>query len=95
MSELFSRDKVKSLIPQYKSFLEVEVYPVELPVLAKPFRQSLPLLKSLRAKAKDLKLWAPHLPERDGGLGLSLPEFAHISEVLGTSPQKSGCACGP
>jgi acyl-CoA dehydrogenase len=31
-------------------------------------------------------LWAPHLAEHDGGVGLSLSEFAHVSEVLGTSP---------
>lgn len=86
MPDLFFSDKVNGLLPQYKSFLEREVYPIELQVLAQPFRQSLPLLKSLRAKAKELKLWAPHLPEHDGGVGLSLPEFAHISEVLGTSP---------
>lgn len=79
-------DKVNSLIPAYKKFLETEVYPFELTILAKPFRQSLSFLTSLRAKAKEQKLWAPHLPEQDGGLGLSLSEFAHISEVLGTSP---------
>lgn len=83
---LFQTDKVKSLIPIYKKFLETEVYPFELTILTNPFRQSLPFLTSLRAKAKEQKLWTPQLPEQDGGLGLSLSEFAHISEVLGTSP---------
>ncbi len=83
---LSQTDKVKSLIPVYKKFLETEVYPFELNILTNPFRQSLPFLTSLRAKAKEQKLWAPHLPQQDGGLGLSLSEFAHISEVLGTSP---------
>jgi acyl-CoA dehydrogenase len=50
------------------------------------FQQALPQLQKLRAKAKEQKLWAPHLSEKDGGLGLSLVEFAHISELLGTSP---------
>jgi len=86
MLDLFYSDKVKALLPQYKLFLEQEVYPVELHIISNPFRQSLPLLKSLRAKAKERKLWAPHLSERDGGVGLSLTDFAHISEVLGTSP---------
>jgi alkylation response protein AidB-like acyl-CoA dehydrogenase len=86
MLEIFFSDKVNVLIPQYRKFLEEEVYPIELPIINNPFRQSLPLLKSLRAKAKERKLWAPHLPGHDGGLGLSLSEFAHISEVLGTSP---------
>jgi acyl-CoA dehydrogenase len=86
MIDSFYSDKVKVLLPQYKSFLEQEIYPVELHIISNPFRQSLPLLKSLRAKAKERKLWAPHLSEQEGGVGLSLPEFAHISEVLGTSP---------
>jgi acyl-CoA dehydrogenase len=86
MLDSFYTDKVKTLLPQYKSFLEAEVYPIELDVITHPFRQSLPVLQKLRAKAKERKLWAPHLPIHDGGVGLSLSEFAHVSEVLGTSP---------
>jgi alkylation response protein AidB-like acyl-CoA dehydrogenase len=86
MLELLFTDKIKHLIPKYRKFLEEEVYPIELDVINRPFRQSLSLLKSLREKAKEQKLWAPHLPESDGGVGLSLTEFAPVSEVLGTSP---------
>jgi len=86
MLDHFYSDKVKWLIPLYKKFLQEEVYPIESAVLNGSFRQSLPLLNSLRLKAKDLKLWAPHLSLHDGGVGLTLPEFAHISEILGTSP---------
>ena len=85
MIALFHTDKVNSLLPKYKSFLETEVYPVELEMISN-FKQALPQLQKLRAKAKEQKLWAPHLSEKDGGLGLSLVEFAHISELLGTSP---------
>lgn len=73
------------LLPKYKLFLETEVYPVELRMITN-FQQALPQLQKLRAKAKEQKLWAPHLSEKDGGLGLSLVEFAHISELLGTAP---------
>lgn len=85
MIALFHTDKVNSLLPKYKSFLETEVYPFELDMIS-DFPQALPQLQKLRAKAKEQKLWAPHLSEKDGGLGLSLVEFAHISELLGTSP---------
>jgi len=85
MIALFHTDKVNSLLPKYKSFLETEVYPFELEMIS-TFKQALPQLKKLRAKAKEQKLWAPHLSEKDGGLGLSLVEFAQISELLGTSP---------
>jgi acyl-CoA dehydrogenase len=86
MLSLFQTDKINSLLPKYKSFLEEEVYPVELEILNHPFRQSLPSLEKLRAKAKEQKQWTPHLSEHDGGLGLSLVEFAQVSELLGTSP---------
>jgi acyl-CoA dehydrogenase len=86
MIELFHTEKLKSLLPQYQDFLKKEVYSIELGVINKPFRQSLPLLKSLREKAKAQKLWAPHLSPEDGGVGLNLVEFAQVSEILGTSP---------
>jgi alkylation response protein AidB-like acyl-CoA dehydrogenase len=86
MTTLFLTDKIKSLLPAYQLFLKEEVYPIELSVITKPFRESLPLLQSLRVKAKEKKLWAPHLSEKEGGVGLSLVEFAHVSELLGTSP---------
>jgi acyl-CoA dehydrogenase len=86
MIELFHAEKLKPLLPQYLEFLKKEVYPIELGIINKPFRQSLPLLMSLREKAKELKLWAPHLSPEDGGVGLNLVEFAQVSELLGTSP---------
>jgi len=86
MSALFLSDKIKSLHPQYQKFLQEEVYPIELHIITHPFRQSLPVLQKLRTKAKEQKLWAPHLSEHDGGPGLTMVEFAQISELLGTSP---------
>lgn len=86
MIEFFQTENTKKLIPLYKTFLVEHVYPIELEVVTKPFRQSLPLLKSLREKAKAANLFAPHLSQQDGGPGLTLTEFAQISEVLGTSP---------
>jgi acyl-CoA dehydrogenase len=86
MIELFKTEKTRILLPRYRKFLEDHLYPIELDVLNKPFRQSLPVLKILRDKAKSEGLFTPHLSEHDGGPGLSLVEFAQISEVLGTSP---------
>ncbi len=86
MSVLFQTEQTKKIIPQYKQFLEEHVYQIELGVVNQPFHESLPLLKSLREKAKESKLFTPHLREHDGGLGLTLVEFAQVSELLGTSP---------
>jgi alkylation response protein AidB-like acyl-CoA dehydrogenase len=45
-----------------------------------------PLLEQKRDKVRAMGLWAPPLPEQYGGQGLSLLEFAHVSEELGRSP---------
>lgn len=71
---------------QYRRFLEIHALPLEREFLSRPFRDLLPQLTELRAEAKRQKLWAPHLPREHGGLGLSLPEFAEVSAVLGESP---------
>jgi acyl-CoA dehydrogenase len=86
MIELLQTDRIKKLIPQYTEFLHELVYPIEHEVMSKPFSQSLPVLNALRTKAKEKKLFAPHLSVDDGGVGLTLTEFAQVSELLGTSP---------
>ncbi len=86
MTELFLTPKLQLLLPLYKSFLQNEIYPIELGVITKPFRQSLPAIKALREKAKAQKLFAPHLSFEEGGAGLNIMEFAQVSELLGTSP---------
>ena len=50
------------------------------------FRSLLPRLQQVRQLIKDRGLWAPHLPQAYGGMGLTLSEFAYISEELGRSP---------
>jgi acyl-CoA dehydrogenase len=79
-------NKLNTLLDSYRKFLQEEVYPIELEVVNRPFSQSLHVLKILREKAKAEKIFAPHLPITAGGLGLSLSEFALVSEQLGSSP---------
>jgi alkylation response protein AidB-like acyl-CoA dehydrogenase len=75
-----------NLIHQYKSFLVENIYPIEKEIIYGSFKSHLPKLRKLRDLAKSKGLFTPHLSKADGGLGLSLIEFASISEVLGTSP---------
>lgn len=83
---MFVSDKALELVPRYRAFLEKYILPLEQGAIYGSFRAHLPELLALRAKAKEEGLFAPHLPVSHGGLGLSLVEFASISEVLGTSP---------
>jgi acyl-CoA dehydrogenase len=78
--------KLKELLSEYESFLKEYIFPIEKECVYGSFKASLPKLNALRQLAKEKGLFAPHLEEKDGGLGLSLSEFGRISEVLGKSP---------
>ena len=80
-SESFS-----SLLEQYQNFVRTELFPLDLEVVQGPFKSYLPTLSQLREKAKTKGLFVPHLPIEEGGLGLTLVQFAKVSEILGQSP---------
>lgn len=69
-----------------RSFVDDEVIPLEASFLEGGFDAVEPRLDELRQKVKEIGLWAPHLPEEVGGAGLSLVEFARLSEELGRTP---------
>jgi len=79
-------EKLQTIIQMIREFMRKEVYPIERNFSYKTFREMIPMLKEKREKVKQMKLWAPHIPEELGGLGLSLMEFAHVSEELGRNP---------
>ena len=82
----FSTSRVAALLPEIRSFMEEEVYPLEDDFREMGVGELLPTLAEKRARVKALGLWAPHLPAELGGMGLSLMEFGHVSEALGRSP---------
>jgi acyl-CoA dehydrogenase len=69
-----------------REFMDREVYPLEPAYRGKGFAAVLPELRAKRARAKETGLWAAHVPAQWGGAGLTLLEFAHLSEELGRSP---------
>lgn len=74
------------LLVAYRQFVAQELFPIDLEVVKGPFKSYLPQLQALREKAKSLSLFAPQLAKNEGGLGLNLVQFAHVSEILGQSP---------
>ena len=79
-------DRLRILLPQLQTFMQEQVYPLEPELLQAGFGALLPALRNKREQVKDSGWWAPHLPAELGGMGLSLTEFAHVSETLGRSP---------
>jgi acyl-CoA dehydrogenase len=86
MVDLFVTDKIKKVLPKVKAFIQEELIPMELAILSKPFSESEKVLNDLRNQVKALGLWAPHLSENHGGLGMNMIEFAMLSEEMGQSP---------
>jgi len=79
-------DMLLDLVSRYQAFLKEFIYPIEKEIIYGSFKSHLPKLRELRELAKSKGLFTPHLSVDAGGLGLSLPEFARVSEILGTSP---------
>ena len=79
-------EKLQTIRSRIREFISAEAYPLEREFLSRPFSDLRPALEAKREQVKALGLWAPHLPEEYGGLGLSLSEFAHVSEELGRTP---------
>jgi acyl-CoA dehydrogenase len=73
-------------LDRIRDFVRDELFPLERRFLQEPFRSLLPELQRKRERVKEMGLWAPHLAEADGGLGLSLAAFGRVSEELGRSP---------
>ncbi|HJL17912.1 MAG TPA: acyl-CoA dehydrogenase family protein [Sandaracinaceae bacterium LLY-WYZ-13_1] len=79
-------DALKDTLERFRRFVDDELVPLEPELLSQGFPACEPALDDKRAKARELGLWAPHLPEDRGGMGMRLMDFAYVSEVLGRTP---------
>ncbi|HRW03834.1 MAG TPA: acyl-CoA dehydrogenase family protein [Caldilineaceae bacterium] len=77
---------VEPILERVRHFIDSELIPLEPTFLNSEFRELVPTLAEKRAAVKAQGLWAPFLPVAHGGMGLTLAEYAHVSEELGRSP---------
>jgi alkylation response protein AidB-like acyl-CoA dehydrogenase len=75
-----------ALLAEARRFVREELVPAEAALLALPWADAAPRLEAFRDRARALGLWAPFLPVALGGGGLSLVDYARLSEVLGWTP---------
>lgn len=75
-----------ALLTSARRFVLDEVVPLEHELMSIAWERALPVLETLRARAKALGLWAPYLPAVYGGLDMPLDQYARFSEVLGWTP---------
>lgn len=78
--------ELKELLERFARFVEEELVPLEPALFAEGFVALEPTLAAKRTRARELGLFAPHLPVELGGMGLGLLDVAHVSEVLGRTP---------
>ncbi len=78
-------EEIRDLTALVRRFLDDEILPVERTVLERGFGAAQVEIERLRSKVREMGLLAPHMPKEWGGGGLSLLDFAPLSEVLGRS----------
>jgi alkylation response protein AidB-like acyl-CoA dehydrogenase len=78
-------DRIRDLAATVRRFVDAEILPVERRVLEKGFGAAGVEIERLRGRVREMGLLAPHVPREWGGGGLSLTEFAPVSEELGRS----------
>jgi acyl-CoA dehydrogenase len=88
MMRFLVSDKLQSTLEEIRQVMQESVYPLEKDFLnhAIGFNELVPSLHAVRQRVKERGLWAPFLPEKYGGMGFTLSEYAYLSEELGRSP---------
>ncbi|HEY8039048.1 MAG TPA: acyl-CoA dehydrogenase family protein [Polyangiaceae bacterium] len=80
-------ERGRDAVARIREFVRDEVMPLESKMGdGGGFRALLPHLEKARARARDHGIWAPFLSREHGGMGLSLFDYAFVSEELGRTP---------
>lgn len=77
--------ELQQVLTTMGEFVTEEIMPLEPLLLNHEYEALMDRLAEKRQKAKSLGLWLPQIPLEYGGMGLSLVEHGHVSEVLGRS----------
>ena len=86
MEKVFATDRLKTLLPKVKAFVQNELLWLEAEHHSRSIAETYALLDGKRDKVKAAGLWGLHFPKNEGGWGLTLCEFAQISEALALTP---------
>lgn len=76
-------EKTQIIVEMMDEFVKKELYPLEKDLESNDYDAFEKELYKKREMVKQMELWAPNHPREYGGMGLSLMEHAHVSEVLG------------
>ena len=78
--------ELDQLLTATREIIQNRVMPLEPIFLQQGFGAVLPKLEAVRQEVKAAGLWGAFLPPEYNGVGLSLPDYARLSEELGHTP---------
>lgn len=79
-------ESIRHLVSDIRQFVQEELFPLEPVMLQKGWYANADALEAKRQRVRERGWWTPQMPKSEGGMGLSLMEFAYVSEELGRSP---------
>jgi acyl-CoA dehydrogenase len=91
---------IEDMRHKIKSFIDAKVIPWEAQGFAydeaefPKCSEDHEVIRALQQEVRDMGLWAPHLPQAAGGLGLGVLEYGLINEIIGSAyyaPRVFGC----
>jgi acyl-CoA dehydrogenase len=87
-------DEINEIRLRTAEIVAKEIIPNENALRAGRAEKRRELFRSIQAKVKQAGLWAPHLPEEYGGMGIGFLKHAYMNEIMAWSPFSSsafGC----
>ena len=78
-------DEINDIRTRTASIVAEKIIPNEKEIYSKSENSS-SVRKEIRDEVKKEKLWAPHLPEEYGGMGIGFMAHAYMNEILAWSP---------
>ena len=84
MATVVIPDLIAERRDRVRAFMDEHVYPNEQALIREDDAADA-LISELRREAKDVDLWAPHLPPEAGGSGSGFLEYAYLNEEIGRS----------
>mgnify|MGYP006226946989 FL=1 len=78
-------DDINDIRTRTANIVAEKIIPNEREIYSKS-ENSASVRKEIREQVKKEKLWAPHLPEEYGGMGIGFMAHAYMNEILAWSP---------
>jgi alkylation response protein AidB-like acyl-CoA dehydrogenase len=84
MGDFSVTPEIRELRRKTRDFMEEYIYPNEA-LLEGGGDGARALMQDLKAKARAMRMWAPHMPAEVGGMGIGFHKYVYMNEIIGRS----------